>query len=101
MLTFGLVLFHDNAFPHTAVRTRTLLKRLNWELFDHSPYSPNLAPSDHHLFTRTHLKNWLGSHSSSNNEELMEGVVTWLSSRAEDFIDDIKNLFPSRDYVEK
>jgi hypothetical protein len=44
----------------------------NWELFDRPPYSPDLALSDHHLFT--YLKNWLGAQCFSNNEELMEGV---------------------------
>jgi hypothetical protein len=52
----------------------------NWELFDHPPYSPDLAPSDYHLFIRTYLKNWLGSQRFNNNQELMEGVKTWLSS---------------------
>jgi hypothetical protein len=40
-------------------------------LFDHPPYSPDLALSDYHLFT--YLKNWFGS-QRFNNSELMEGV---------------------------
>jgi histone-lysine N-methyltransferase SETMAR len=35
---------------HTANRTRELLWRYNWEVLDHLPYSPDLAPSDFHLF---------------------------------------------------
>jgi transposase len=69
MLTSGVVILHDNVHPHTAARTRALLEHFNWELFDHPPYSPDLAPSDYHLFTRTYLKNWLGSQRFSNNEE--------------------------------
>lgn len=42
MLTSGVVLLHDN--------TQALLQKFHWDLFDHSPYSPNLAPSDFHLF---------------------------------------------------
>jgi hypothetical protein len=72
------VLLHDNARPHTAARTQALLGHFNWVLFNHFPYSPDLAPSDCHLFT--YLKNWVASHSFNNNEELMEGVRTWLSS---------------------
>jgi hypothetical protein len=30
-------------------------------------------------------KNWLGSQRFNDNEELMEGVKTWLSSQAVDF----------------
>jgi histone-lysine N-methyltransferase SETMAR len=73
MLTSGVVLLHDNASPHTAVGTRALLEHFNWELFDHPPYSPHLAPSDYNLFTRTNLKNWLRSQRFDNNE-VMEGV---------------------------
>jgi histone-lysine N-methyltransferase SETMAR len=79
MLTSGVVLLHDNARPHksTATRTRALLEHFNWELSDYSPYSFDLAPSDHHLFS--YLKNWLGSQRFNNTEEFMESVKTWLS----------------------
>jgi transposase len=84
MLISGVV-FHDNACLHTAARTQALLEHFNRELFDYPPYSPDLAPSGCHLFTC--LKNWLGSQCFSNNQELMEGVRTWLSSQAADFFD--------------
>jgi transposase len=58
MLTYGVVLLHDNARPYTAARNRALLEQFNWELFDHRPYSPDLAPRDYHQFT--YLKNWFG-----------------------------------------
>jgi hypothetical protein len=73
MLTSGVVLLHDNARTHTAARTRALLNHFNWELFDHHPHRPDLAPCEYHLFT--YLKNWLES-QSFNNDELMEGVRT-------------------------
>jgi hypothetical protein len=57
MLTSGVVLLHNNVRPHTAARTRALLVNLNWELIDHTPNSPDLAPSDYHLFT--YLKKWI------------------------------------------
>jgi hypothetical protein len=40
MLTYDLALLHGNALPHTAALTRVLLEHFNWELFDHSTYSP-------------------------------------------------------------
>jgi hypothetical protein len=87
MLTYSVVLLHDYACPpkSTASRPRALLENFNWELFDHPPYSPDLTPSDCHLFT--YLKNWLASQHLNNNEELMEGAKTWLSSQAADFFD--------------
>jgi hypothetical protein len=107
MLTSGLVLLHDNSRPHTAARTPVLLEHFNWELFDHSPFSPYLAPSDYHLFI--YLKNWLGSQRFNNNQ-LMAGVKTWLSSQAADLSDTgIQKLIPrydnclssGGDYIEK
>jgi transposase len=85
MLTDGVLLLHDNARPHTAAPTRSLLEHLNWEMFDHPPYSSDLFPSDCHLFT--YLKNWLRSQIFSSKEEMIEGVKTWLRSQTADFFD--------------
>jgi hypothetical protein len=78
-----LVLIHDNAHWCTAAITRALLQHFDWEVFDHPPYSPDLAPSDR-LFT--YLKNWLRSQHFNNNK-LLEGVKMWLSSQVADFFD--------------
>jgi histone-lysine N-methyltransferase SETMAR len=87
-----LVLLHDNALLHTAACTQALLVHFNRELFDHPPYSPDLAPSCYNLFT--YMKNWLGSQCCNNNE-LMECVKMWLSSQAADFFDtDMDKLIP-------
>jgi transposase len=51
ILTSGVVFLLDDAPPHTAARTRALLEHFNWELFDHHPYSPDLAPSYYRLLT--------------------------------------------------
>jgi histone-lysine N-methyltransferase SETMAR len=98
VLTPSVVLLHDNTSPHTstAACTPALLEHFNWELFDHPPYSPDLAPSDYHLFT--YLKNRLGPQRLNNNEELMEGVKTWLSSHAADFFETgIQKIIPRYD----
>jgi hypothetical protein len=85
MLTYSVVLLHDDARPHTAARTRALLEYFHWELFDQPLYIPALAPRVCHMFIC--LKNWLGSQRFSNNEELTEGVKTWLISQVANFFD--------------
>jgi histone-lysine N-methyltransferase SETMAR len=66
-------------------------------LFDHPPYSTDLAPSDYPLFT--YLKHWLESQHFNNNEELMEGVRMWLSLKAAGFFDTgIQKLIPPTPY---
>ena len=57
ILTAGLVLLHNNALPHTAPRWTHLLEEFNWDVFNHPPYSSDLALSDFHLFL--HLKKFL------------------------------------------
>jgi hypothetical protein len=84
MLTYSVVLLHDNESLYTAALTRAVFDHLYWVLFDHPPYSTDLAPSDYHLFT--YLKNWLRSKHFNNNEELIEGVKTWLNSQVADFL---------------
>ena len=57
MLSWGVVMIHVNACPHTATATQNLITTFGWEQFDHLPYSPDLAPRDIHLFL--HLKSFL------------------------------------------
>jgi transposase len=91
MLTYGVVILHDGALPRTVARTWQLLERFNWELFDHPPYSPDLAPNDYHLFT--HLKNWLRSQRFNNNE-LMKGLKCgWAHRRQTSLRKAYKKLF--------
>ena len=49
-LSAGMILLHDNTTPHTSRQTSELLQQFKWELLQHPPYSPNLAPCDYNLF---------------------------------------------------
>ena len=108
MLPKGVVLLHDNAQPHTTTRTNALIRLFNREIFDHSPYSPELAPSDYHLFTK--MKVWLATQRFHTNEELMDGVSNWLLILAAPFCEEGLQKLVSRydkclnvdgNYVEK
>jgi len=45
-----VILQHDNARPYVAKVVKTYLETLKWEVLPHPPYSPDVAPSDYHLF---------------------------------------------------
>ncbi len=61
-------LLHDNTKLETIHLIKFLLKYFKWKVFQQAPHSPNLAPSDHHLFRR--LKKELGGQQFSTCEKL-------------------------------
>ncbi|GFT81683.1 uncharacterized protein TNCV_3674971 [Trichonephila clavipes] len=67
MPTAGVVLFHDNARPHTDRRTEAVLMEFSWECFDHQPYYSDLASSDFHVFL--HIKKFLSSGERFGEDE--------------------------------
>jgi len=54
----GILLHHDNASAHTAVRTLDFLAEAGVQLLPHPAYSPDLAPCDFFVFPRVkdHLR---------------------------------------------
>lgn len=67
------IIFHqDNAPAHTAQKTIAKISELRYELLQHPPYSPDLAPSDFWLFP--HLKKFLRGKRFSSNEEVVAAV---------------------------
>jgi len=107
MLTKGIIFLHNNARPHTQACTNALIKLFNWEIFNHSPYSLDLVPSDYHLFTK--MKIWLTTKRLHNNKELVDGVNKWLHNLVSLFFDEgLQKLVPKYkclnvvgNYVEK
>lgn len=64
------VIFHqDNAPAHKSKKTIAKISELKYELLEHPPYSPDLAPSDFWLFS--HLKKFMRGKRFSSNEEVI------------------------------
>ena len=68
-----VILQHNNARPHVAKVVKTYLEMLKWEVL-HPPYSPNVAPSDYHLF-RSMAHGLADQHFRSYEE-----VKNWIDS---------------------
>ncbi len=49
LLNRKVILLHENATPHSAKLTQSLLNQLKWDVFHHPAYLPDLAPSDYHF----------------------------------------------------
>ena len=45
------IILHDNAKSHTAA-VMDLLRRWQWEILEHPPYSPDISPCDYDLFAK-------------------------------------------------
>ena len=108
MLSVTILLLHDNAQPHSAAQTQDLDTSFKWEQMDPPPYSPDLVPSDYHLFL--HLKKFLGGKRFDDDGDLKDAVLKWLILQAAAFYGEgIQNLVPCYDkclnnggkYVEK
>ena len=83
MLSKKVLLHHDNACPHTAVVTVETVQQLGFELLQHPPYSPDLAPSDYHIVGP--LKEVLHRRRFTSDEEVKEVVHTWLREQPKSF----------------
>lgn len=102
------LLQHDNARPHTSAATSATIRRLGFTVIDHPPYSPDLAPSDFHLFPK--LKEHLRGVHFTTDEAVQAEVRLWFRQQGPNFYSDGIHKLVSRwekcvrrqgDYVEK
>jgi histone-lysine N-methyltransferase SETMAR len=49
-ITKGVLFLHNNPQAHWALASQKKLAFLGFQCLDHPPYSPDLAPSNYHLF---------------------------------------------------
>jgi histone-lysine N-methyltransferase SETMAR len=82
LLATGVLLLHDNAWPHIATATQKLLQRFRWTILDHPPYSPDLAPSDFHLFPAP--KDHHSGHKFAS-DDVKTAVTGWVKSQGTEF----------------
>jgi len=67
------IIFHqDNARTHKSVLAMVKLRDLHYELLEHPPYFPDLAPSDFSLFPK--LKPFFAGQRFSSNQEVIAAV---------------------------
>jgi histone-lysine N-methyltransferase SETMAR len=83
LLSTSVLLQHDNARPHTACSTVGTIQHLSFECLLHPPYSPDLGPSDFHVFGP--LKEAMGGNSFRSDEEVQQAMHEWLRSQPKGF----------------
>lgn len=83
LLKKKILYHHDNASVHTCRTAMQKLEELRFEIIDHPPYSPDLAPSDFHLFPN--LKKFLAGKRFESNEEVKTSVNEYFESLEESY----------------
>lgn len=79
----GVVFHHDNARPHTSLATCKHLHEFSWDILPHPPYSPDIAPSDYHLFRA--LQHSLTGQRFNNEDEVKRHLDAFFASKSAEF----------------
>lgn len=80
---FWLILLHDNAPSHTALVVKNTIDELQWETLPHPAYSPDLAPSDYHLFSS--MENALKQQQFTSFENVQNWIENFFGQKTKDF----------------
>ena len=81
------IIFHqDNARSHVSLMTRQKLLQLGWEVLIHPPYSPDIAPSDFHLFRS--LQNSLNGRKFNSLEYCKRHLEQFFAQKDKKFWED-------------
>lgn len=78
-----LIFQHDNAKPHTVNVVKNYLQGQDWEVLSHPLYSPDIAPSDYHLFRLMQLA--LQDVRFTSYESIKKWLDEWIASKDEEF----------------
>jgi len=70
------------------------LETLNWEVLPYPAYSPDLAPSDYHLFSS--MDHVLAERHFDSYEDVRKWLDEWFASKDEEFFWHDIHKFPER-----
>lgn len=108
MLSKGVLLHADNAPAHSSALAVGKVHECGFQIIQHPPYSPDLAPSDYYLFPN--LKKHLAGTRFASDDDVIEAVEGYLGMQEETFYTEgiwklqhrwKKCVEVSGDYVEK
>ncbi|GFX22100.1 mariner Mos1 transposase [Trichonephila clavipes] len=78
-----VIFLDDNAPSNRAKPTKDIVKVLGWEPLTHAAYSPDLAPSDYHLFAS--LGHALAEQRFTSYKNVKSWLDDWLASKDRTF----------------
>jgi len=85
-----VIFLHDNARLHVAKSVNLFTFIFEWKIFPHIAYSPDLVPSDYHLFRS--IQDALTDTHFSSYEEIQKWIDEWIASKDTAFYDGVAVL---------
>ena len=79
----GVLLLHDNASVHKSKVAQAAIHQAGFAELNHPAYSPDIAPTDYHMFS--HLKKFLRGKSFGSDDEVIATVEDYLSDLDSEF----------------
>lgn len=92
--TRQVILQQDNVRPHAIKAMKDVICSLGWEILPHATYSPDLVPSDYHMFQS--LQHHMGDSHFNTVEEIQESIEDFINSKPKIFFDDGISQLPER-----
>lgn len=92
--TRPLILLHDNAKPHVAIKTQKTIENLGWQVLPHPAYSPDLAPTDYYLFRSLEIS--VRGRSFENVDDLRKYLDQFFASKPQSYYRDGIRQLPDR-----
>lgn len=90
----SIIFQDDNARPHRTEPVKNYVENVGWESLPHPPYSPDLAPSDYHLFRS--MQNLLTGIRFTSVDGIKKWLDSFLGGKQEQFFWDGIHKLPER-----
>ena len=90
----GMILLHDNASPHRSKSAKKAIRQLRIDALPHPAYSPDLAPTDFHLFRS--LEHWLRGKNFTTAAQAIASVQAFFASKDAAFFEHGIRALPER-----
>ena len=90
----AIIFHHGNTWPHVAIPVKNYLENSGWEDLPQPPHSPDLAPSDYHLFRS--IQNALTGIRFTSEQGIRNWLDSFLAAKPAQFFWDGNHKLPGR-----